>query len=263
MLRDANSDVAACVAQSNQTTQPIDDQVYDLAQNWQPSGYYEPEMIRQGVAAVQAVLSQAFDILNQAQLACQKAPGCEFPTWSDRYGALLNVTNQSKDYLATCDQAETSAAAVLKTPYIVAPDFKKWTLDALGAASNAIGDSVVVACVMPWWASAIVGLMNAVGAAATVLRNIAGVAADAVNVAVQTGKAVAQTIKGTFDFLAFVTTWWPLGLLLAVGVGYGVYRHRKGLPILPTSVTSWRPSFMRQHQLTDGGDYDYDYDIET
>jgi hypothetical protein len=224
-------DTIRCINKANELTSPIDERRYALGRDWHPTNYFEPESIRRGVASVQAVLSQAFDVLAKAQTDCAVAPGCSFPTGMDRYRALLRVTNQSKNYLDAADSAETSAAAAFKTAYVFADGFKEWAMDALGAASDAIGDSYVVSCIRPWWSQMALIVINLVSDAYEILRNIAGVAEDVVNATYQAGKAVVTIAKKSFDLLGWVSTHAPLligGAILFFGGRYA-WRHREAI----------------------------------
>jgi hypothetical protein len=213
MLRDTS--IQACLAQGNAASQPIDNQRYTLAASWFPSDYFETSAIRQAVAAVQSVLSQAFDISSKADDACSKAPGCSDPVYLDNYGALLSVTNQSQDYLDTANSADTDASSALQTAYVVAPGFKDWVLKALGAASDAVTGAAVTSCLMPWWSAAVVAVQNAAAAAGDVLIRILGVAADVAKATIAAGQGLAKTAKEAFDLTAWLFSSLPF---LAGGV---------------------------------------------
>jgi hypothetical protein len=230
MLRDFYSDQLACVAQGNASVAPIDANISNLDQTWNPSGYYTPDAIRQAIASVQAVMSSALTTWDQGQLSCTEAPGCSWPATSD-YDGVAKLLLQIQNYTGAADAAQASAAAVLATPYVVAPGFKKWALDSLTAASSMLVTASVVACNMPWWAAAISDAFSAVAAAATVLGNILGVAADIVNAAYKTGKAVLTVAAESFDLLAWVSSNFPYiisGVVLLLG-GRFVWKNRHEL----------------------------------
>lgn len=230
MLRDFYSDQQACLDQGNTAVAPIDANISNLDQSWNPSGYYSPDAIRQAVASVQAVASSALTAWNQGQQSCAEAPGCSWPATSD-YDDLYKLLLQIQNYTDAADSAQSSAAAVLATPYVVAPGFKKWALDTLTAASAMLVDASVVSCLMPWWAAAISDVVSAVSAAAVVLGNILGVGADVVDAAYKTGKAVLTVAAESFDFLGWVSSNFPYiigGVVLFFG-GRFVWKNRHEL----------------------------------
>ncbi len=237
----SDDEILACVQKGNEASAPIDNRRYDLAKNWHPSEYFEPEAIRQAVASVQAVLSTAFDTLALARNSCDDAPGCEFPTGQDRYNNLVRQTDRSRLYLQAADEADTSASATFKTAYVWAGDFKDFVLAALGAASDAVTDSSVIGCLMPWWSEAIAKFKDVVFAAAAVISNILGVSADIVEAAYTTGRAVVQAAKEGFDFVGWLAHYFPWlvgGAVLFFG-GRFAWQNR-----------AWLKSRFKRKQLT-------------
>lgn len=231
MLRDVYSDQLACLDAGNAQVAPLDAQWADLDKNWNPSGYYEPAAVREAVSAVQDVMSSAFDLLSQAKTTCDAAPGCDFPGWQSDYGKLYDLVSQGQNYLDAANQADSAASAAFLTPYVVATGLKKWAIDALLAASNAVVDSSMVSCLMPWWASAIANISQKLASVGAVLERIVGVAADVVQLAYKTGKAVVQTAVESFSLLSWTINNLPLlvgGVVLVFGGSY-VWKNREKL----------------------------------
>lgn len=233
MLRDVYSDQLACLDAGNAQVAPIDAQWADLDKNWNPSGYFEPAAIREAVAAVQDIMSSAFDALSQAKTTCDAAPGCDSSsyTWQSDYGKLYDLVTQGQNYLDAANQAESAASAAFKTPYVIATGLKKWAIDALIASSNAFVDSSMVACNMPWWIAAVANLTLKAAAAGAVLERIAGVAADVVELAYKTGKAVVQTAAETFNLVSWAINNLPLlvGATVLIFGGSYVWKNREKL----------------------------------
>lgn len=218
-----------CAAQADQQTAPIDAQAYDLAKTWNPSGYYDPETLRAMVAKQQMLVQAAYQTLANAASSCANAPGCQS---GDLLGSkkddLDGVNAQALTYIAAVDSAEQSASAAVQTVYVIAPGVKTWILDSLNAVSAATHAASVVACQMPWWASALGALVAFGDALVAFCKSVLGVAVDVAKTAIATGKAIGQTVYEGIGITAWVISNLPViaGVAVLAAVGWYGYKHR-------------------------------------
>jgi len=235
MLRDTYSD---CAAQADQQTAPIDAQTYDIAQNWHPSGYYDPEALRDIVTKQQALITSAQSTLAQAIVDCTNAVGCgSVADLNDSSDLLNTVSVQAQNYLDAITNAEQSLSAAVQTVYVIAPGVKTWVEDTLTYVSSAMHNASVVECQMPWWASALGALVNLAADFVAACKVVLGVAADVAQAAIDTGKAVGVAAAETVSIIAWTIANLPLvtGFLVLGVLGVWGYRHRNAIKARFTS----------------------------
>lgn len=189
----AQSSTATCIDQANATTAPFDAKVNDLAQNWQPSGFYTSDDIRSIVGSVLTVQRQAQAAVDQAA----KEPNASQDSIARATDDLLNVGKRSLDYLDAATQADAQATRVIN-----AVGLKRWVTDSLGAASNAVATAMVIGCITPWWVGALAAFQTAFDKAWGVVKAVAGTI-------LQIGED-ALTVASSLDDIYNVLKWGAL-----------------------------------------------------
>lgn len=166
-----------CLQQANAATAPFDAKVNDIAQNWQPTGFYTSDDIRSIVGSVMAVIQQAQATLDQAA----KEPNASQDSVMRATDDLANAGKRSLDYLQAATQADAQG-----TRTINAIGLKRWVTDSLGAASSAMVTAAVIGCITPWWVNALATFQSAFDQAWTVVKAVIGtvlqIGEDALNV---------------------------------------------------------------------------------
>jgi flagellar biosynthesis regulator FlaF len=157
--------IGGCLNQANDATAPFDARVNDLAQNWQPTGFYTASDIRSIVSSVMATISQAQALVDQAA----KEPNASQDSVMQATDDLSNAGKKSIDYLQAANQADAQG-----TRAINAVGLKRWVTDSLGAASNAMATALVIGCITPWWVGALAAFQSAFDKAWTLVRAVAG-----------------------------------------------------------------------------------------
>lgn len=184
------SDTQQCLDVANQQAAPLDAKVYDLAQNWQPTGNYLPADILTAVSSVMPLVVQAQSALDQAM-----AEGTSAQDAIGQARALLFTQgSRAVDYTDAAKQALTQGADA-----VAAPDFKQWVLSTMQAASGGMVAASVSSCMRPWWLTAIAVFQSAFDKAWAVVRAIAGVIVDV-------GKTVVKVAAALPD-LAELAMW--------------------------------------------------------
>jgi hypothetical protein len=229
----ASGSVNACVNAANLITAPLDAKVNDIARTWNPPDTFTGGQIRAVVASVYSVLDQGQSALTQA--AAER--GVADALLSDIASELKIVADhraQAELYLQAAQQADSSGNPVK------APNFKQWILNAMNEGSSAITVAYTVGCVTPWWASIFQAFSLAFDSLYALLKTVTGIA-------VKVGAAVVNAVEGAATVLAFgarillfVTSYWPLLLLAAIGTGYAYYRKKSYGRVFPQG-------FIRDH----------------
>jgi hypothetical protein len=159
------SEIAQCIGQANATTAPLDAKINDLAQNWQPTGFYTPEDIRQLVGSTMAMIVKAQAVIDQARQAPNASQDSLMRTTDD----LARAGKSSLDYLSAANDADAQSLRAIN-----AVGFKDWVLSAMGAASSAIGTAAAVACITPWWVGALATFQTAFDALWNTAKQVVG-----------------------------------------------------------------------------------------
>lgn len=189
----APSATSQCIDQANAATAPFDAKVNDLAQNWQPTGFYTSDDIRSIVSSVMTTIAQAQALVDQAA----KEPNASQDSVMRATDDLANAGKKSLDYLQAANQADAQG-----TRAINAVGLKRWVTDSLGAASNAMATAMVIGCITPWW-------VGALAAFQTVFDKAWGVVRAVVGTALQIGED-ALTVASSLDDIYNVLKWGAL-----------------------------------------------------
>lgn len=189
---------SVCLAQANTATAPFDAKVNDLAQNWQPTGFYTSSDIRSIVGSVMTVIAAAQASVDQAA----KEPNASQDSVMRATDDLSNAGKKSLDYLQAANQADAQV-----TRAINAVGLKRWVTDSLGAASSAMVTAAVIGCITPWWVGALAAFQSVFDQAWAVVRAVVGTL-------LQVGEDVLKVASSLDDIYA-VLKWGALA--------YGAY----------------------------------------
>lgn len=189
------SQSSQCIDQANAATAPFDAKVNDLAQNWNPTGFYTSDDIRSIVSSVMTTIAQAQSLVDQAA----KEPNASQDSVMRATDDLANVGKKSLDYLQAANQADAQS-----TRAINAVGLKRWVTDSLGAASNAMATAMVIGCITPWWVGALAAFQAVFDKAWGVVRAVVGTA-------LQIGED-ALTVASNLDDIYNVLKWGALAL---------------------------------------------------
>jgi hypothetical protein len=208
----------------------------DVQANWSPTGYYNPEDIKNVVIQQQQLAASALALLQGAMTSCQAAPGCGSGDLLSQMQYNLtvqpsdgtNIMTQAQQFVAQANAAESGLSAVVQSSYVQAPGFKSWVLASLDTISTAVQAALVVQCQMPSWAAAISTVVNAAQGFVSFVKAIVGIAADVVQAAVTAGTAVVNTISTGLTVTGWILQNLPMlagFVILGVG-GFFAYKHR-------------------------------------
>lgn len=197
-----------CIAAANASpaVSALEARWYNLANNWQPTGLYDP-------ADVVKIVKAGTDALGQARLTVLMSP----TTTSDAQDRIADAVRDIDTYLADAQRFIVAASAASAGDHSVdAPDLKHWIVGALEKSSLALTVASVLQCNATWLDTA----ASYVEKAEAVVLAIPGLALDAV---VAAGKGIIKVVGGAFDLAVFVATWGPW--LALAGAGYWAYSH--------------------------------------
>jgi hypothetical protein len=135
----------ACVDQANQAVAPMDAKIDDLVKNWNPTGFYTSQEIRDLVSSTMRVVQQAHAALDQAAAEPNAMQERVMSSAND----LARAGGRSLDYL---DAARTADEQGLRL--VNAVGLKRWVTDTLATSSSAVVTASVIGCLRPWWVGA-------------------------------------------------------------------------------------------------------------
>lgn len=189
------SQTSQCIDQANAATAPFDAKVNDLAQNWQPSGFYTSDDIRSIVGSVMTTIAQGQALIDQAA----KEPNASQDSVMRATDDLANAGKRSLDYLQAANQADTQGTRVIN-----AVGLKRWVTDSLGSASSAMTTAAVIGCITPWWVGALAAFQSVFDKAWAVVKAVVGTV-------LQIGEDVLK-VASNLDEIYNVLKWGALAL---------------------------------------------------
>lgn len=192
-----------CIGKANELTAPFDAKIYDLAKNWQPTGFYTPADIRTLIGSTMVMIQKAQATIDQTAATANASQDSIMRATDD----LARSGKNSLDYLAAANQADQQG---LRT--VNALGLKDWVLSAMGAASSAIATASAVACITPWWVSALAAFQSAFDVVWNTAKQIVG----AVLAIGETALKVANNLPQFSDLI----TWG-----LVAGAAYWVWKR--------------------------------------
>lgn len=201
---------AECLAEANAKTAALDAKITDLNKNWNPTGFYTQTQVTGLLQNVQGMLRQASSTLDQQMLQ----PTAE----GDRDALQMSKTEIARKmadsliYVRAAQQATEQGINVID-----APGLKRFLVNAMLTASNAMTSAAYVSCQRPWFVSALAVFQVYFDAVWNVARAIVGTA-------VALGEKVLE-IPDTISTLWKYTKW---GALI---VG-GYFAYTKGPKLL-------------------------------
>lgn len=204
----------ACLASANQAVANMDNAVYDLAGNWNPSGIYTLQQLDAIIGSVFAMITNATQTVDKA-IAEPMAQG-------DRDALIMNRTRARNrvgvDGIKFVNASRDAKAKGIEL--IDAPGLKRWIMGSMRDAAECIVGVQYVMCARPWFVGALQGFMAVFNAVYSVARAIVGVAYDV-------AKAAGMAVLSVPDMISTgikVAKWSVIG-----GIAYLLYKgeHKK------------------------------------
>lgn len=161
-LRQAEIDVA-----------PIDAQIKELSLKWHPTGRYQPAEMDKMLAMVLSTARKAVELVKEAPLTTADAETVNKQLIGP-HGNLTMALAGSQKFVAASETAKRSGTLV------DAPDFKKWVIYTMQAASQAIGHASILASNRSWIKQAIRVFMPFLVPMAEFLMKVGGAVKDVV-----------------------------------------------------------------------------------
>ena len=161
------SEESKCIAQANQQVAPFDAKIDDLVKNWQPTGFYAPEEMRDLMMSVMATIRSAQSQLDQAAQTANASQDSIIRATND----LGRAGQRSLDYIQVTNEADQTGVRVIN-----APGFKRWVTDSMASASSAMVTAATIACLKPWWTTALAMFQAAFDVAWSKAKMLVGVA---------------------------------------------------------------------------------------
>lgn len=190
-LSGQGSQESQCLDTANATVAPFDAAITDMAKNWNPTGFYTSQDVRDVVSSAMAVVTAAQNAVSQAAAEPNASQDSVMRATDD----LANAGAKSLDYLQAANAIDAQGIRVIN-----APGFKRWVTDTLGAASSAIVTAAVIGCITPWWVGALATFQSAFDAVRAVVTKVVG----AVIAIGETVLKVADDLPNLYDILKWV-----------------------------------------------------------
>jgi len=165
-----DAQIQACLDQGNAAAADADAKRQDLAQNWNPNGFYAPADMNNMISLVFAMLQSSESMLEQVSSTDDNIKNAQ----DEIFGQYAKV----QMYQQAIAQAKANNQTVIN-----APGFKDWVISAMGSASAGITAAVVTSCNEPWWVDAMSAFQSAFDAVWNAAKKLVGVvlkAADTV-----------------------------------------------------------------------------------
>lgn len=208
-------ETSQCLAQANQFVAPIDAKIDDLAKNWQTTGLYTPQMVRDIVQVTMSVIQRGQTAIDQAR----STPNASQESTMRATNDLVRAGGRSLDFLDAAREADAQGI-----PVIEAQSLKRWVTDSLASASSAMVTASVIGCLKPWWVAAIALFQATFDVAWSTIKRIAGIVL-----------AVGQTVLKVADDLAQLYEYLKWGAIIGGGYWLWIQLHnlrRSGRSIL-------------------------------
>jgi hypothetical protein len=178
----------------------LDTKADDLNQNWNPTGYYTADQMRQIVGATMNLVNQYHNSVMTARARHN------INELADAEDTFNDIGRQAVDYTQTWQKAQASGAVVN------APGLKYWVVNSTRAMNKGMRAVEIASCTEPWWFGALATYTAMFDALAGVLKSIVGVL-------VKAGDIVLDAVETTFKL-------WPVlkwGAVSAAVLFAGVY----------------------------------------
>lgn len=175
-----------CLDQANTQLAPLDAKIDDLVKTWKPTGFYTSDDVRTLVSGTMATVRQAQASLDQITLS--GAQESILRATDD----LARAGQRALDYLQAANDADAKG---LRT--INAVGLKRWVTDTLAAASSAMVTAATIACIEPWWLSAVAAFQQAFDAIWMVAKRVVG----AVLAIGETALKLADDLPNLYDII--------------------------------------------------------------
>ncbi len=207
---------ADCTAAATAASAALDAKTADLQRTWLPTGYYSPDQVQQLGANTLTMLMGAANVVTQT-LTEPMAPGAK-----DALQPFLNdiQTRMSESAQFTDAIRQANAAGITA---LDSPGLKRWIVNSMTTASSGISAATYVACMTPWWVSALAKFQAAFDAVWNLAKTIAGII-------VELGQAVLK-IPDALDTVWTILKW---GALL--GGAYFLGRETGLIPADPLGL---------------------------
>lgn len=198
-------ETGACKATADAQTAASEAKASDLNRTWNPTGFYTRDQISQLVQHTLAMLRNATSSIDAA-IADPQAPGSR-----DALKMSLSSLQRKFDESQAFVQANQQAAAQgIQT--LDAPGLKRWIVSSMQEANAGIWGVAFIACMRPWWVSALATFQGAFDV-------VYGTAKKIVGVAVQLGEEILK-IPDTVS-----TMWTYAKWAAAIGGAWWLYAH--------------------------------------
>lgn len=161
----SNAQQGQCLDQANAAVAPFDARITDLVKNWQPTGFYTAQDIRDLVNSTMTLVAQGQAAVNLAA----HEPTASIDSLMRATDDLATAGKRSLDYLDAAKTAEQQGMRVIN-----APGFKRWVTDTMAASSSALVTAAVVGCITPWWVGALAAYQAAFDSLVTVAKRVVG-----------------------------------------------------------------------------------------
>lgn len=194
------SEQQRCIDQANQDTAPFDAKIDDLVRNWNPTGFYTSQDVRDLIGSTMRTVQQAHATLDRAAAEPNASQASVMRAAND----LSRAGGRSIAYLDAAREADQQGLRVLN-----APGLKRWVTDTLAASSSAVVTAAVIGCITPWWVGALAAFQGAFDATFGLAKRLVG----AVLAIGETALKVAGDLPALYDILK-----WGL---LAGGIYWG------------------------------------------
>lgn len=197
---------AGCAQNREKATAGLDAQTLDLAANWKPTGFYQ-------IADMVKMRDATMATLADASAAVTTALDRPLTYKATLTMALSNVQRKMTDSLPFTNAIGEAQKRGIRV--IDSPGFKRWVIDSLNAASNAMGHVAYMACIKP-------ALVSLVEKAYQLWRTVVAIGKAMVRIVVAAGEQFLR-IPDTLGTIWTVTKWGTL----AVGAAWLLTKLKK------------------------------------
>lgn len=160
---------AQCRASADATTAQLDAKTLDLGKTWNPTGFYTIAQVESLVKMTHQMLANAAQVIEKEIL--------EFGARANKDALKLLLSDihrkmsEGQAFNRARDEAMNRGIDVID-----APGLKRWVVWSMSTASSGISGAAYVACMRPWFVSALGSFMTYFNTVWAIAKTITGVA---------------------------------------------------------------------------------------
>ena len=195
------SETNQCIDAANQKTAELDAKATDLNKNWNPTGIYTTQQMQSLVQQTMATLLAASTGVLDKAISEPQADGTRASLMLKRAAIQRKMSDEGLVFTKALGAAMNANIGVVD-----APGLKRWIVNSMLVASDAIGAAYAVSCLTPWWVGVLAAFQSA-------FDKLYGAAKIIVGTAVALGEQVLKIPDAIGEIWTYAK-WGAVGLIL-------------------------------------------------